>query len=421
MDKMIYWIWLSLCCSPSGSTFGKLISEFEGAESIYKAEDKRISSVVGYRNSDRAALENKSLDKAEEILTFCKKHKVGLLCYDDPAYPKALREIKNPPVLLYYRGKLPDFNNIFAVATVGTRALSDYGRKNAFRISYDLATAGATVVSGMALGIDGVALAGAIAAGGKTVAVIGSGIDICYPPQHLTLAREIVKNGCVITEFAPGTPPNKYNFPKRNRIISGLCPATIVFEGAEKSGALITARYAKEQGRTVYALPGNIGSRTSELSNLLLKNGARICTSADDVLNDFTDKYGKIINKFLLKDKISVDMMSTLAEYGVCAVCPNDDIFEVPKARGSRQRADTHTYEAPQMREDMGESIAPPGNFDATALKIYKKIPTQGSCGIESLVDSEYDLRVVMKCLLKLEMNGFIRMLPGEMVSRKFN
>ena len=416
MDTMIYWIWLSLCCSPSGSTFGKLIKEFGGAKAIYDADGKSISRIIGYRNSDRTALENKSLEKAEEIYAFCKKHKVGLLCYGDEKYPKALLSIDTPPVLLYYRGVLPDFDNIFAVSAVGTRALSDYGRKNAFRISYDLATAGATLVSGMAMGIDGVAMAGAIAAGGRTVAVIGSGIDVCYPPQHLRLAREIVKNGCVLTEFAPGTPPSRYNFPKRNRIISGLSAATVVFEGAERSGALITARYAKEQGRAVYALPGNVGSVTSQLSNLLLKNGARICTSADDVLKDFTKEYGKIINTFLLKERPTVDMMSTLSEYGVCAVCPSDDIFEVPRRRKVADKPSLSQNDALEI-----ETKAPPANFDPRALKIYKKIPLSDSCSIESLVDSETNLREVMKSLLKLEMGGFIRLLPGEAVSRKTN
>ena len=127
MDKMIYWIWLSLCCSPAGATFGKLIKEFSGAKEIYDADDKKISSIIGYRNSDRKHFEDKSLDKAQEIYEFCTKHKVGLLCYEDVKYPKSLRAIDTPPVLLYYRGVLPDFDNIFPVSVVGTRHLSDYG------------------------------------------------------------------------------------------------------------------------------------------------------------------------------------------------------------------------------------------------------------------------------------------------------
>lgn len=418
MDRIVYWIWLSLACSPSGSTFGKLIKEFDDAKDIYLADGKKISSIIGYRNSDRAALENKDLGRAEEIYRFCNKHLVGLLPYYDEKYPDLLRQIDNPPVLLYYRGKLPDFDRIFTVATVGTRSLSDYGRKNAFRISHDLAAAGATIVSGMATGIDGVSMAGALAAGGTTVAVIGSGIDICYPPQHLRLAREIVKRGCVITEYAPGTPPSKLNFPKRNRIISGLSRATMVFEGPERSGALITARCAKDQGRTVYALPASIGSKNSQLTTLLIKNGAKMCTTAEDILNDFTDAYAGAINTFNLKDRIQADLMATLTEYGVVAVCPGDDIFEAPRAKKQMFKASADAFIGEEKQE--GEAVSPPPSFDKRALEIYKKIPTSGSCSLESLVDGETNLRQVMRYLLMLEVGGFVVMLPGEAVSRKF-
>lgn len=459
MDTMVYWIWLSLACSPSGSTFGKLIKVFDGAKEIYESADRSVSSVIGFRNSDRTALENKSLEEAEKIYQFCVKHNVGMLPYCDEKYPTLLREINNPPVMFYYRGTLPDFDRSFNVAVVGTRRLSDYGRKNAFRISYDLATAGATVVSGMALGIDGVASAGAMAANGKTVAIIGSGIDVCYPPQHLQLAREIVKNGCIMTEFAPGTQPAKYNFPRRNRIISGLCSATLVIEGEETSGALITARCAKEQGRAVYALPGNVGSKTSQLSNLLLKNGAKTCTNAEDILSDYTEAYRGVINTFRLREGHVVDMMAALAHYGVVATCPGDDIFEVPRykkniaqktEKSSFGKTTNRTSEAKEEKilvssvaqsdrraqnlsveshakqssgviiKDKPIPIAPPTNFDKLSLRVYKKIPAKGRCSLESLVDDEMDLRTVMKCLLKLEMGGFIVMLPGEEVSRKF-
>ena len=168
MDNMIYWIWLSLSCRPSGNSFGKLIKEFGDAKAIYDTDGKKISSIIGYRNSDRTSLEDKNLDKAEEVLSFCKKHKVGILVYNDERFPNSLRSIDNPPVLLYYRGILPDFNKEFFVGAVGTRSMSDYGRKNTYRICHDLATTGAIIVSGMAIGIDGVAMAGALSANGKT-------------------------------------------------------------------------------------------------------------------------------------------------------------------------------------------------------------------------------------------------------------
>ena len=418
MENIIYWLWLSQACTPGSPTFGKLIKEFTDAKAIYDANGKSIASVIGYRTSDRTKLEDKNLDKAKEIYEFCKKYNVGIITYNDSVFPKLLRGIQDPPVLLYYRGILPDFDKIFAVAAVGTRSLTDYGRKNAFKISYDLAKAGATIVSGMAIGIDGVAMAGALATGNPTVAVIGSGIDICYPPQHLRLAREIVKKGCVLTEYAPGTKPGKINFPKRNRLISGLASATIVFEGEEKSGALITARCAKEQGRSVYALPGNIGSEKSQLSNLLIKNGAKICTRAEDVLRDFENNYPRVINLFALSHKNVIDMMATLREYEVCAVCPSDDIFYV--SHHHSHTTTTHEEQGCQIVETPREPITPPNNFDKKSLLIYKRIPLSGSCSLESLVDEDNDLREVMKYLLKLEVGGFIKLLPGEMVSRKF-
>ena len=422
MDSMVYWIWLSLACSPGSTTFGKLIKEFADAREIYEASDKAISTTIGYRTSDRSALLDKNLDRAKEILTDCRRRGIGIMTYADDVYPESLRKINDPPVLLYYRGHLPDFNSEFFVSGVGTRRLSSYGRKNAFRIGYDLAKAGTIVVSGMAEGIDGVTMAGALAAGGTTVAVIGTGIDTCYPERHLTLAREIVKKGCVLTEFAPGTKIYKTNFPKRNRIVSGLSSATIVFEGPERSGALITARCAKEQGREVYALPGNVGSSNSYAPNLLIKEGAKMCTRAEDILNDFTDKYPTKINIFNLKDRMDVDMIGVLRDLQVSATCPDDDIFDVPRNYSNAKEKIKSIFSKPEPKMPIEEVEVkePDESFDKGALKLYKRIPTEGSCPIESLVDDEMPLRIVMRHLLKLEVGGFIVMLPGETVARKF-
>ena len=419
MNPVLHWIWLSLACTPGSYTFGKLIEVYKDATEIYEADAKRIASVIGYKNSDRTKLEDKDLEQAEKIFAFCNKFKVDILTYADSRYPEALRRISNPPVLLYCRGVVPDFNSSLCVATVGTRSLSDYGRKNGFKISFDLAKAGATIVSGMAIGIDAVCMAGALAAGGRVVSVIGSGIDVCYPPQHLTLARSIVKQGCVITEFAPGTQPSRYNFPKRNRIISGLCDATLVVEGEERSGALITARCAKEQEREVFAVPGNIASPNSQLSNLLIKNGAKICTRAEDILNLYIKKYPGKINLFALTQTTPVDMMSALREYEICAVCPNDDIF-IPSHGSTHRQSPKTEADKPIVESTEKAEVTPPTDFDKKSLKIYKKIPANEACSLESLVDDDMNLREVMSHLLKLEIGGFVRLLPGEMVTRKF-
>ena len=333
MDNLVYWIWLSLSCTIGTGTFATLIREFNDPQSIYEADEFAISRCLGPKLSDRATLADKDLSRAEKIYNYCQKYDIDILTYSDPRYPIALAKTKTPPVLLYCRGQKIDFNKGVFVAAVGTRDLSEYGRKNAFRISYDLATAGATIVSGMATGIDGVAHSGALVAERPTVAVLGSGIDVCYPPCHLTLAREIVKRGCVITEYPPKTSPLKPNFPKRNRIISGLSAATVVFEGPERSGAFITARYAKEEGRPLFALPANVGSPQSELSNLLLKDGAIPCTRAEDVINVLEKEYPGALNPFMLKSKCPYDMMKTLRKFSVDANCPNDDIFKQPWMR----------------------------------------------------------------------------------------
>lgn len=413
MDRLVYWIWLSLACTPDSATFAKLMSRYEDAKEVYDAIDRDIRSVVGAKVSDCTALCNKNLDKAIEICNFCKEKGVGILTYNDERFPVALRDIPTPPVLLYYRGSLPDFNKGFRCAIVGTRSLSDYGRKNAFKLGYDMGCAGATVVSGMAIGIDGVAMAGAIASGATTVAIIGSGIDVCYPSSHLTLARAIVKNGCVLTEYAPGTKPDKFNFPRRNRIISGLCQATVIVEGKESSGSMITARHAKMQGRAVFAFPGNVGADGSQSTNLLIKNGAFLCTGAEDIIGKFEMDYPVDLNPFLLKEHPEVNMFDVLRDLKVSALTPNDDVFSIPKPKKTKRNGTIKTE--PEVEENLLPEMPV---FDAELLKLYKKIPSTGDCSVESLADAETNLRTVMKLLLKLEMGRFITMLPGDRVKR---
>ncbi len=420
MNELIYWIWLSGATTPGTPTFKKLIEAYPGAKEIYEADIYEISKYIGSRTSDRSALKDKDLTRAVEIFNYCVKYDIGILAYSDERFPVSLREIPTPPVLLYYRGKLPDFNKCFSLAIVGTRSLSDYGRRAAFVSSYEMSRAGALIVSGMAMGIDGVAHAGALAADGVTVAVIGCGINICFPEGHKTLAREIVKGGCVLSEFAPGTPPSRTTFPKRNRIISGLCAATLVIEGRERSGSLITARHAREQGRAVYALPGNVGSKNSEATNLLIKNGAKLFTSSDDIINDFEDVYRGALNRFLLPEEVNIDIKGELSKYKVIAVAPSDDIFTPPKQQKKAKKSEPSVEEASSpLNEERGAFIEPPTNFDKKALEIYKKIPQNDSCLIEELVDNDTSMRVVMQSLLKLEMGHFIEMCPGERVKRK--
>lgn len=424
MDNTVYWIWLSLACTPGTATFPRLIDKFGNAKNVYDANIKDITRCIDPRSSDRTRLSDKSLDRATEIFEFCNKKAIGMLVYDDEEYPSALKKIKSPPVMLYYRGRLPDFNSGFYASVVGTRSISDYGRKNAFKISYDLASAGATIVSGMAMGIDGVAHAAALEAGKPTVAVLGSGIDVCYPAPHLTLARNIVKEGCILTEYPPHTPPSKNNFPTRNRLISGLSAVTIVIEGKERSGARITASCALEQEREVYALPGNIGSQNSEVTSLLLKNGAKVLTSADDIVRDYQDKYPGVLNPFNLSAVLPVDIMSALSKYSVVAIAPGDDVFTPPRSyKKSRTSFTDEAYgavgEAKPKEINIVDDSVVESKFNNKTFNIYKRIPIGEDCSVESLMDSETTSRDVVKALFSLEMGGFVTMLPGDRVKRK--
>jgi len=207
------------------------------------------------------------------------------IAQDDANYPFLLSKIFDPPSFLYYEGELPKEDEVL-IAVVGSRACTPYGRQVAEEISYNLAKEGITIVSGLALGIDSVAHQAALTAGGKTIAVLGSGLDVIYPPSHIKLAKEIIENeGALISEFSPGTPPLPHHFPLRNRIISGISQGTIVIEAGFKSGALITARSALEQGREVFAVPGSIYSLNSQGSNSLIKMGAHVVTNFLDVLD----------------------------------------------------------------------------------------------------------------------------------------
>ena len=417
MDELIYWIWLSGACDIGSKNFLKLIEKFGTVKAIYEADNHELNGIVDSRSREYKALQNKDLKKAESVYMFCKRHSVGVVTYGDAQYPNSLRNISDPPVLFYYRGVLPDFNKECFIAVVGTRHLSDYGRKNTFKISRDLSLSGAHVVSGMAIGIDGVALAGAISGGTSTVAVLGCGIDICYPSCHLTLAREIVKNGCVITEYAPGTRPSKCNFPKRNRIMSGISSSVIVMEGREKSGSLITARHGREQGRKIYAFPGNVGNPNSEATNLLIKNGAALMTSADDVIRDYQEPTSAVLNPFKLESSSRVDMTECLLSLKVSCVAKDDDIFRPSKRRIIKNKESEISKDIEKKTEPERKNASEAG-FSKELLALYKKIPTEGECSVESLVDGEHTLVDVMQGILRLEIGGFIKVLPGDRVKR---
>ncbi|MCD6291936.1 MAG: DNA-processing protein DprA, partial [Deltaproteobacteria bacterium] len=207
-----------------------------------------------------------------------------IISLDDPRYPENLALIVDPPPVLYFKGSLECLNSP-AIAVVGARRASELGRRFAFSLASRLVAQGLTVISGLALGVDGAAHEGSLRGGGSTVAVLGTGLDVVYPAAHRHLAGKIVENGVLLTEFPPGAGPDKHHFPRRNRLVSGLSQGVVVVEAGERSGSLITARLALEQGREVFAVPGPPGLPGSRGVNRLLKDGAQLLESVDDIFS----------------------------------------------------------------------------------------------------------------------------------------
>jgi DNA processing protein len=262
-----------------------LLDEFKEPGRILKASVEKLRSVKGIRASIANAIKDiDSHHDVEKEIALAAKEGVGILTIFDEDYPENLKNIYDPPVVLYCKGCIKKEDSL-AVSIVGSRKCTYYGMNMADNIAERLAFSGVTVVSGLARGIDTAAHKGALKTG-RTIAVLGSGLGNIYPAENKPLSEKIARNGAVVSEFPMQMPPNKNNFPQRNRIISGLSAAVLVVEAANKSGALITADFALEQGRDVFALPGMAGRLSSAGTNSLIKQGAKLVDSAEDILEE---------------------------------------------------------------------------------------------------------------------------------------
>ena len=301
---LAHWIWLATRSGIGVRSALALLRAFPDIESLYGARAEDYVQAEGVDSKCLDALCDKSLSEANRILGSCLEKGIHVLTYQDAAYPTRLKHIPDPPLTLYYQGNLPDFDAEPAVAVVGTRRASAYGCMTARRMGYQIARCGGFVVSGAAGGVDTLAMKGALLAERPVVGVLGNGLDVIYPRSNRDLYRDVACRGCLISEFPPGTPPLGRNFPRRNRIISGLCCGVVVVEAPEKSGALITAQLALDQGRDVFAVPGNVDAACSAGSNGLLREGAIVAQSGWDVMEEyqslFPEKVGPWSGKTLL-------------------------------------------------------------------------------------------------------------------------
>ena len=298
MASLKYWLWLT---SLEGLTIRQrlaLLEHFGQPEKIYFGESGEYALVEGMTRQGLTALEDKSLDRADKILGDCERLGLQILTIRDAAYPDRLRNISDPPLVLYVQGRMPLFDDEVAIAMVGSRKASPYAQMMGEKLAFQMAGLGALIVSGLAAGGDAAAHRGALRAGGFTAAVIGGGHDLIYPRENRSLYQDIGVRGVILSEYPPGTPHEGAHFPVRNRIISGLCLGTVVIEAPERSGTLITVNHALDQGRDVFALPGQADDWHCTGSNRLLRDGAGVVIDGWDVLSCYAARFPHKLRPF---------------------------------------------------------------------------------------------------------------------------
>ncbi len=395
MDEKLLWMWLSLHYGAGTSIYQKLFNHFGSLDAIYDSDDADADLIEWLTPSLKNKLLDKNLSHAEEVLRWCDDHDVDVITPNSPEYPESLRLIDDYPAVIYCKGRLPDFSKSLCISVVGTRTMTVEGQRNAYELGYGLAKGGAIVVSGMAKGIDCTAQKGALYAGGTSVAVLGSGIDVCYPKENFALWTKLMNVGAVITEYPPHTPPNGSNFPVRNRIISALSPATVVVECDLNSGALITARKARKQGKMLFAYPGSVHEFRNAGTNQLLRDGAILTTGAIDVLEQFLDKYADIINLSASKEKPVINKFKKVASNYDTASFYNDN----KKNEQSEVEEKKESFDKSQLTPDQ--------------LAIYDGMEFDRTYTVDDILQIGSNTNEIASLLMMLQLAGAIENVPG--------
>ncbi len=400
-ETLKYWLALHRVEKIGSVGFLRLLESFGSPERVFSASlgTLKAFSFVGAKTA-RQIKDFQEWDQVESEMEKARSLGVDILPFTDPSYPTRLLRIYDFPPLLYVKGELRADETCLAV--VGSRAASTYGRYTAERLSRELALRGVTVVSGLARGIDTAAHRGALAGKGRTIAVLGCGLDVTYPPENGALLQEIARKGAAITEYPFGTSPNASHFPARNRIISGLAMGVTVVEATEKSGSLITARMALEQGREVFAVPGSIDAAGSRGTNRLIREGAKLVSSVDDILEEILPQLER----------------NNPAENGPEAV----SALMKPEAPGLSAMTDADSKPSTANPEGRHKSPPVPGGAaplsgpEEALLRLLSDIPIPAD---EIIRASGNKANEVLGILMGLEIKGAIRQLPGKKFIRE--
>ena len=415
---LLHWIWLATRPGMNDRIKAEVLRHFGDPEDAYYADPASYAAVDGMTEEASALLQDKDLKDARSVLETCENQNIGILTYRDAMYPNRLKNIADPPLVLYYKGKLPEFDAVPVIAVVGTRDATSYGLKTAKNLGSQISRCGGLVISGLATGIDAMAMRGALSAGKPVVGLMGCGVDMVYPANNRSLLLDTQRYGCLLSEFPPGTPPYKWNFPKRNRVISGLSCGVVVVEAPRRSGALITASQAAEQGRDVFVIPGNVDVAACAGSNALLRDGAIAVSTGWDILSEYQALFPDVIHKD------SLPSMQTLYPDEEAAV----RAAERPAEKVAQKSRSLKNKEAEKPEADKISIDNEPKSPYSEKIDIEDPALTGDERAVlallragERLVDdviaeSGLTSGVVLSTLTLLEVKGLIRRLPGRHV-----
>lgn len=394
-ENVRYWLWLQKALG-EGAHIKKIVESFGSAKALYDANILEWKMSSDLTAKQVLHLEETKLTDVDEIIYACETNGWQIIDYDDTAYPQRLKEIYNPPAVLYVDGELPDIDNLVTVGIVGTRKASDYAIKVTHIMSRGIVEAGAVVISGGALGVDTYAHRGALTAGGKTIAVLGCGLGTNYLNANKSLRDLIKVNGALVTEYPPFTPASKRTFPMRNRIISGLSLGVLVVEAGIKSGSLITANFALEQGRDVFAVPASVLSTAFAGTNKLIDDGAKVATKPEHLIESYASSFDTIdMSKIRSIDELMYDESDKNAN-----VEAKEDKYSFENLEsGRRKQADKQDKEA-KLKGD---------------LKTVYDCLDESFSHIEAIIEkTELSSQRVTVAITQLEMLGIIESTSGK-------
>ncbi len=383
-----YSVWLQLCLGAGNNNVKPILEAFGNAKAVFYADRKDRAKCGIFSSTELKRMNTLALKDAEKIVSQCRENNIEIIALGDKKYPFCLSVISNPPLVLYVKGSLPDFDNIPSIAIVGPREVSDYGKKAAFSLGYRLARSGMTVVSGGAKGTDTYAHSGALKAEGKTSLVMACGILSDYLKENAPLRAEISKNGCLISEYPPYANATRYSFPIRNRIISALSLGTVVIEAGSKSGALISARHAYEQGRDVFVIPHSPKHKGCEGSNALLRDGAKPLLDTSDIFNEYIVRF---------PDKINIERAFS------GKILPDNTQKPAVKAKDIKNNK--------KIEKILNETLSKEAKIVYNYLNKQKFLP-------EDLVGTGLSSKQLISALTELEMEFLIKAVPGGMYEK---